>query len=151
MLQGRSSGAAYHQAQVTARDESCLTLHDEAFGVVTDNAQGTAADACSVQVSSYGRLTVGGTAFFLARQWAEVTASGQAFGLVCDEVELTCASTNRVIPMGLSVSISCPEPNLVEAMPVSRQLWDELMILSARTLSVPKRKEALKRLYPNWG
>lgn len=149
-LWGESFAHAYHNSQVTARDCSCVMLHNEACGTLLDDALGYAEDACSVQVSNQGRLTVWGRAFFLARHRASVDAEGSAFGVVADEVELTCTANNRVIPLSDTVAIKCPSQNRLLPMPDNQMFWEEVLFQAARQLSVSEREAEFKRLYPNW-
>lgn len=149
-LWGDAFAHAYHNSQITARDSSCVMLHNEAFGTLLDQALGYAEDACSVQVSNEGRLTVWGRAFFLARHRASVEADGLAFGVVADEVELTCTAKNRVIPLSDTVTIQCPSPNKLLPMPDNQKLWEEVLFQAARQLSVSERETEFQRLYPNW-
>lgn len=150
VLQGHSEGHAYQQAKVSAREQATLTLHDEAIGVITELATGYAADACSVQVSGQGRLFVKGGAFFFARHQGWVSASEQAFGVVCDHVELVCEAGNWVVPLDTTVSVQAPEQHLIQEMPATKALWDEVFYLSASSLPVTERKEALSRLLLGW-
>lgn len=151
VLRGAAKGRAFQQARVSALDESTLYLRDQSFGVVTDRATGYATDACSVQVSSVGRLFVEGGAFFLARQRAWVSAQGQAFGVATDRTELECGPANRVIPLSADVDITCPEVNLVEQVPADADLSAQILFIAARDLPVAERKQALARLIPSWG